>query len=583
VSSVAHAARPRAALRALNIPPSPSPAGDECLANKCGWCINTRRCAEDIPWQCAGEVDHIGALTGKTCPSRADLAAARAALRASAAAGAEAAAAAAKTAAAGGGAAAAASAEGDAGALAAGLSWTVASPEHAADLAARAAAATSVKAEAGKSGVRGAREPYATLLLDRAATAREVRRAYRALSARLHPDKNKGSEAAAAAAFADVATAYELLSDPAARELFDAAGDGGRASFNDEQSFAASGQTFGVDLYARVPLVTELSEAGYAAAVAPGRIWLLVFYAPWCGHCQQAVPMISAVAEALADAAQGVDVGAVNCAKHAGVCGRADIREYPSYRLASGDAGGLTQVLAYADAAHADAIKSWALEVASEWRWLLAAGDLKALSGVAAWDAFLADASPALALVLIVDNAESGPARTARTNLLRLAASVGADKVVARVVDCDAEDGAGSALCDRLKVPAPPFAPVLRVLKAGAKEPTDIGETLFSPAEVEPQVALAIAETVLRLALGPGNTTDAADAARAKYERETAPKKDDEDKGKGKGKGGGGGGGGGGAPSAPKRPALKWSGPKKPPMTPIGGGGGSAPAAPRIG
>jgi hypothetical protein len=48
--------------------------------------------------------------------------------------------------------------------------------------------------------------------------------------------------------------------------------------------------------------------------------------------------MISAVAEALADAAQGVDVGAVNCAKNPGVCGRADIREYPSYRLAAGGA-----------------------------------------------------------------------------------------------------------------------------------------------------------------------------------------------------------------------------------------------------
>ena len=50
---------------------------DECAAARCGWCINTRRCVPDVAWQCQGEVDHIGALTGKQCPKQHELAAMR--------------------------------------------------------------------------------------------------------------------------------------------------------------------------------------------------------------------------------------------------------------------------------------------------------------------------------------------------------------------------------------------------------------------------------------------------------------------------------------------------------------------------
>lgn len=526
---------------------------DECTAAHCGWCINTRRCVDDVAWQCQGEVDHIGALTGKQCPSRQELAAMRASRREA-------------VAAANAPAASDVSAGGDA--IAAGLTWTTSSPEHANDLAVRAAAARSVGKEKGS---RGAREPYETLLIDREATAREVRRAYKALSTRLHPDKNHGKEADASAAFSDVAAAFELLSDPAAREAFDAAASGGQAFFNDEQSFAASGQNFGADLYARVPIVTELTEATFQSSFSSNRIWLLVFYAPWCGHCQQAVPMVTAAAEALADNEMGVDVGAVNCAKSPDLCGRSDIREYPTYRLAAGGADGLTQSLPFASADNANSISSWALEIAAEWRWLFSQGNVSTISGEPAFDAFLTETKE-LALILCVDIAESGPAKTARTNLLRLAASVGSSRAVARLIDCDVEDAKGSALCARLGLPSPPFAPVLRVFRSGDKSEKDVGEVLYSPAEVEPHVALAIAETIIRLAV---NGTD--DGRKATYDKGET-KKEDEEKPEGSG-------GGSAPPPPPQRPALKWAGAtsnakaKSAPRF----FGGSAPSAPRLG
>jgi curved DNA-binding protein CbpA len=520
---------------------------DECAAARCGWCINTRRCVPDVAWQCQGEVDHIGALTGKQCPKQHELAAMRAARRAAAA-------------------AASAPAAGDAASggekIAAGLTWTTASPEHASDLAARAAAARNAGNEKSS---RGAREPYETLLVGRDATAREVRRAYKALSARLHPDKNHGKEADASAAFADVAAAFELLSDPAAREAFDAAASGGQSFFNDEQSFAASGQTFGADLYARVPIVTELSEATFYSSFAANRVWLLIYYAPWCGHCQQAVPTVTAAAEALADNEFGVDVGAINCAKNADLCGRSDIREYPTYRLAAGGADGLTQSLPFQSADNAESIASWALDIAAEWRWLINQGNVSTISGHAAWDAFLNETKQ-VALVLCVDIAESGPAKTARTNLLRLAASVGSSRAAARIIDCDIEDSIGSTLCTRLGLPAPPFAPVLRVIRAGDKAAADVGEALYSPSDVEPHIALKIAETVIRLAV---NGTE--DGRKSTYDKGEQKMEEDADKPDEPGAHN---------PPPPPRPALKWAGPTSKPSTPHFGG--SAPSAPRL-
>ena len=52
-------------------------------------------------------------------------------------------------------------------------------------------------------------------------TPQEIRRAYRAKSLKLHPDKNPGGEVEAAADFSEVANAYEVLSDAATRRDYD--------------------------------------------------------------------------------------------------------------------------------------------------------------------------------------------------------------------------------------------------------------------------------------------------------------------------------------------------------------------------
>ncbi len=61
---------------------------------------------------------------------------------------------------------------------------------------------------------------YATLGLDPGASADEVKKAYRKLARKYHPDVSK--EAGAEARFKEVAEAYEVLKDPEKRAAYDA-------------------------------------------------------------------------------------------------------------------------------------------------------------------------------------------------------------------------------------------------------------------------------------------------------------------------------------------------------------------------
>lgn len=59
--------------------------------------------------------------------------------------------------------------------------------------------------------VTGNRDLYEVLGLGRGASSAEIKKAYRQLSLKYHPDKNPSEDAAAK--FAEVASAYEILSD----------------------------------------------------------------------------------------------------------------------------------------------------------------------------------------------------------------------------------------------------------------------------------------------------------------------------------------------------------------------------------
>ena len=61
---------------------------------------------------------------------------------------------------------------------------------------------------------------YEVLGIGRDASAEEIKKAYRKLAKKYHPDSNEGNESAAEA-FKDVGEAYEVLSDPEKKKLYD--------------------------------------------------------------------------------------------------------------------------------------------------------------------------------------------------------------------------------------------------------------------------------------------------------------------------------------------------------------------------
>jgi DnaJ-class molecular chaperone len=64
------------------------------------------------------------------------------------------------------------------------------------------------------------RDHYEVLGVARGASARDIRRAYRALALRYHPDVYSGPDAGSR--FREIAGAYEVLQDPAQRARYDA-------------------------------------------------------------------------------------------------------------------------------------------------------------------------------------------------------------------------------------------------------------------------------------------------------------------------------------------------------------------------
>src|SRR5476649_1502026 len=109
---------------------------------------------------------------------------------------------------------------------------------------------------------------YVILGLDRDATLADVKRAYKRLARRHHPDINPGDRMAAAQ-FRQIAEAYETLSDPERRRRYDTTGTAGEGDIGATYGFegfdftisvnGTSASTFG-DLFADVLQQREASR-----------------------------------------------------------------------------------------------------------------------------------------------------------------------------------------------------------------------------------------------------------------------------------------------------------------------------------
>jgi molecular chaperone DnaJ len=142
---------------------------------------------------------------------------------------------------------------------------------------------------------------YKLLGLDRNASDAEIKKSYRRLAMKYHPDRNKENPAEAEAKFKQIKEAYEVLSDPKKRSAYDQFGHagvdqsmgGGRGGFGAESFSDVFGDVFGdifgggrsrgsvqrgADLRYNLELTLEEAVAGTEAKI---RVPVLVV----CGEC----------------------------------------------------------------------------------------------------------------------------------------------------------------------------------------------------------------------------------------------------------------------------------------------------------
>ncbi|XP_021058392.1 protein disulfide-isomerase A6 [Mus pahari] len=84
-------------------------------------------------------------------------------------------------------------------------------------------------------------------------------------------------------------------------------------------------------LYSSSDDVIELTPSNFNREVIQSDgLWLVEFYAPWCGHCQRLTPEWKKAATALKDV---VKVGAVNADKHQSLGGQYGVQGFPTIKI----------------------------------------------------------------------------------------------------------------------------------------------------------------------------------------------------------------------------------------------------------
>lgn len=175
---------------------------------------------------------------------------------------------------------------------------------------------------------------YELLGVSKDADNREIRRAFKKLALKLHPDKNKDDQDSHER-FIKVNKAYEVLKDEETRKKYDLHGeeglkdDFGSGWQGNFRSWNYYYESFGI--YDDDPEIITLSRSDFEQSVTGARAtWFINFYSPQCSHCHHLAPAWRALAREL----EGViRIGAVNCEEDWMLCRQQNIHSYPSLMM----------------------------------------------------------------------------------------------------------------------------------------------------------------------------------------------------------------------------------------------------------
>ncbi|CAG9826607.1 unnamed protein product [Diabrotica balteata] len=168
---------------------------------------------------------------------------------------------------------------------------------------------------------------YKLLGINRDATVKEIRKAFKTLAVKLHPDKNKDDENADKN-FILLARAYEVLKDPDSRKHYDLYGEQTPSTQFKKKyhSYSYYHDQFGI--YDDDPIIVTLSRYDYEVNILDtNQAWFVNFYSPNCHHCHDLAPTWRKLAKEL----EGViRIAAVNCEDDYKLCHQLNIRAYPT-------------------------------------------------------------------------------------------------------------------------------------------------------------------------------------------------------------------------------------------------------------
>ncbi|KDO33667.1 hypothetical protein SPRG_19278 [Saprolegnia parasitica CBS 223.65] len=74
-----------------------------------------------------------------------------------------------------------------------------------------------------------------------------------------------------------------------------------------------------------------LTADNFDARTADG-VWLIKFYAPWCGHCKSLAPTFDKLPSDAAIQGKDIHIGKIDCTVHKTVCMRFEVKSYPTIK-----------------------------------------------------------------------------------------------------------------------------------------------------------------------------------------------------------------------------------------------------------
>ncbi|BFZ21852.1 hypothetical protein BsWGS_24891 [Bradybaena similaris] len=179
------------------------------------------------------------------------------------------------------------------------------------------------------SSIYAGKDFYSLLGVDKGASVKEIRKAFKKLAISKHPDKNVDSPGAHDE-FIKINRAYEVLKDEDLRKKYDQHGEEGlKDNFQQGRRYESwqwYQQNFGI--YDDDAEIITLSRTDFEQSVeGTSEPWFINFYSTHCSHCHDLAPTWREVAKEL----EGViRIGAVNCEDDWQLCRMQNIHSYPS-------------------------------------------------------------------------------------------------------------------------------------------------------------------------------------------------------------------------------------------------------------